>query len=245
MSKNILKIQGLKSNYGLINAIRDINLHVNEGELVSLLGANGAGKSTLLKSIIGMVEIKSGSIQYLGEELVGLKSHKIIPKGISIVPEGRKIFADQSVIENLMIGSHVRAKDKALDNEILDTVFEFFPRLFERKNQMGGTLSGGEQQMLAIGRAMMSTPKLLLLDEPSMGLAPLLVEQVFNIIEKLKDTGMTMLLVEQNARMALKVSDRSYLLNTGNITEELNHTDVDAQEKLMSAYLGKGISKKD
>ncbi len=240
MNNSVLEVQGLKSNYGLINAIRNIDLHVNEGELVSLLGANGAGKSTLLKSIIGMVEIESGSIIYQGEELVGLRSNKIIPKGISIVPEGRKIFADQTVIENIMIGSHIRPKNKKLDHEILENIYDFFPRLYERKNQMGGTLSGGEQQMLAIARAMMSTPKLLLLDEPSMGLAPLLVEQVFNIIAKLKETGITILLVEQNARMALKVSDRSYVLNTGNITGELNHSDVDVQEKLMSAYLGKG-----
>ena len=178
--ETVLDISGLHSSYGMIKAIKDINIHVDKGELVSLLGANGAGKSTLLKSIIGMVHIESGSVKYQGEELVGRKSHEIIPMGISIVPEGRKIFADATVMENLAIGSYTRAADKALDQKILDQVFEFFPRLAERKGQMGGTLSGGEQQMLAIGRAMMSDPKLLLLDEPSMGLAPLVVEQVFS-----------------------------------------------------------------
>ena len=211
--ETVLDISGLHSSYGMIKAIKDINIHVDKGELVSLLGANGAGKSTLLKSII--------------------------PMGISIVPEGRKIFADATVMENLAIGSYTRAADKALDQKILDQVFEFFPRLAERKGQMGGTLSGGEQQMLAIGRAMMSDPKLLLLDEPSMGLAPLVVEQVFNIIEKLKQTGITILLVEQNARMAIKVSDRSYMLNTGKIAGELDASDGASQDALLEVYLGK------
>lgn len=237
--ETMLDISGLHSSYGMIKAIKDINIHVDKGELVSLLGANGAGKSTLLKSIIGMVHIESGSIKYQGEELVGKKSHEIIPKGISIVPEGRKIFADATVMENLAIGSYTREADKALDQKILDQVFEFFPRLAERKSQMGGTLSGGEQQMLAIGRAMMSNPKILLLDEPSMGLAPLVVEQVFTIIEKLKNTGITILLVEQNARMAIKVSDRSYMLNTGRIAGELEASDAASQAALLEVYLGK------
>ena len=233
--ETVLDISGLHSSYGMIKAIKDINIHVDKGELVSLLGANGAGKSTLLKSIIGMVHIESGSVKYQGEELVGRKSHEIIPMGISIVPEGRKIFADATVMENLAIGSYTRAADKALDQKILDQVFEFFPRLAERKGQMGGTLSGGEQQMLAIGRAMMSDPKLLLLDEPSMGLAPLVVGQVF----KLKQTGITILLVEQNARMAIKVSDRSYMLNTGKIAGELDASDGASHDALLEVYLGK------
>ena len=160
MSQNgtVLEVSGLNSSYGAIKAIKDISLHVDKGELVSLLGANGAGKSTLLKSIIGMVHIDSGSVKYEGEEMVGKRSHEIIPKGISIVPEGRKIFADATVMENLILGSYTRATDKSLDEKILEQVFEFFPRLYERKSQMGGTLSGGEQQMLAIGRAMMSDP---------------------------------------------------------------------------------------
>ena len=210
-----------------------------EGNVYFITGDNELGKSTLLKSIIGMVHIESGSVKYQGEELVGRKSHEIIPMGISIVPEGRKIFADATVMENLAIGSYTRAADKALDQKILDQVFEFFPRLAERKGQMGGTLSGGEQQMLAIGRAMMSDPKLLLLDEPSMGLAPLVVEQVFNIIEKLKQTGITILLVEQNARMAIKVSDRSYMLNTGKIAGELDASDGASQDALLEVYLGR------
>lgn len=235
----VLEVSGLSSNYGAIKAIKDISLHVDKGELVSLLGANGAGKSTLLKSIIGMVHIESGSVKYDGEEMVGKKSHEIIPKGISIVPEGRKIFADATVMENLILGSYTRVTDKALDEKILKQVFEFFPRLYERKSQMGGTLSGGEQQMLAIGRAMMSSPKLLLLDEPSMGLAPLVVEQVFEVIKKLQETGVTILLVEQNARMAIKVSDRSYMLNTGRIAGELSASDGVDQNALLEVYLGK------
>lgn len=235
----ILEVSDLNSNYGAIKAIKDISLYVNKGELVSLLGANGAGKSTLLKSIIGMVHIERGSVKYEGIEMVGKKSHEIIPKGISIVPEGRKIFADATVIENLYLGSYTRDTDKAMDERILEQVFEYFPRLYERKNQMGGTLSGGEQQMLAIGRAMMSNPKLLLLDEPSMGLAPLVVEQVFGVIQKLKETGVTILLVEQNARMAIKVSDRSYMLNTGRIAGELNASDGVDQNALLEVYLGK------
>lgn len=244
MSQNgtVLEVSGLNSSYGAIKAIKDISLHVDKGELVSLLGANGAGKSTLLKSIIGMVHIESGSVKYEGEEMVGKKSHEIIPKGISIVPEGRKIFADATVMENLILGSYTRATDKALDEKILEQVFEFFPRLYERKSQMGGTLSGGEQQMLAIGRAMMSDPKLLLLDEPSMGLAPLVVEQVFEVIKKLKETGVTILLVEQNARMAIKVSDRSYMLNTGKIAGELSAKDGIDQNALLEVYLGKSAN---
>lgn len=235
----VLEVSGLSSSYGAIKAIKDISLHVDKGELVSLLGANGAGKSTLLKSIIGMVHIESGSVKYDGEEMVGKKSYEIIPKGISIVPEGRKIFADATVMENLILGSYTRVTDKVLDEKILEQVFEFFPRLYERKSQMGGTLSGGEQQMLAIGRAMMSNPKLLLLDEPSMGLAPLVVEQVFEVIKKLQETGVTILLVEQNARMAIKVSDRSYMLNTGRIAGELSASDGVDQNALLEVYLGK------
>lgn len=236
----ILNIENLNSNYGLIKAIKNISINVKKGELVSLLGANGSGKSTLLKSIIGMVHIESGRIEYEGEDLVGQKSHMIVPKGITIVPEGRKIFADATISENLEIGSFSRKKDKALDKELLDQVFEFFPILYERRTQMGGTLSGGEQQMLAIGRAMMSNPQLLLLDEPSMGLAPLIVEQVFEIILKLKASGMTILLVEQNARMAMKISDRSYVLNTGEIRGELSLDDPNGHDALLHAYLGVG-----
>lgn len=237
--KSILKIDGLVSSYGLIKALKGISIDVRQGELVSLLGSNGAGKSTLLKSIVGMVRIESGTIQFEGTELVGKKSHQIIPLGISLVPEGRKIFADQTVEENLEIGSFFTRNDKQKNQQLREQVFEVFPRLAERRRQMGGTLSSGEQQMLAVGRAMMSAPKLLLLDEPSMGLAPLIVEQVFQVIRRIKETGVTILLVEQNARMALKVSDRAYVLNTGVITAEDTGANMLNSSVLHEAYLGK------
>lgn len=235
----MLKIDSLVSSYGMIKALKGISLHVEEGELVSLLGSNGAGKSTLLKSILGLVKIEQGTIEYKGKDITGAKSTKIIKQGIAIVPEGRKIFADITVEDNLEIGSFSRRADKALDKRILDQVYEFFPRLYERRRQMGGTLSGGEQQMLAIGRAMMADPKLLLLDEPSMGLAPLVVEQVFEIIRKIKATGVTILLVEQNANMALLVSDRAYVMNTGRIIDEDTGENMKKKGTLVEAYLGK------
>jgi len=235
----MLKISDLVSSYGLIKALKGVSLHVEKGELVSLLGANGAGKSTLLKSIIGLVKIDAGNIIYEGEELVGKTNYQIIPKGIAIVPEGRKILPDMTVMENLDLGTFSRKKDKALDKKILESVFEYFPRMHERKNQMAGTLSGGEQQMLAIGRALMADPRLLILDEPSMGLAPVIVEQVFAIIKKIKALGVTMLLVEQNAMMALKVSDRAYVINTGEIVAEDKAANLLKDDMLLKAYLGK------
>ncbi len=241
----ILKVEDLISSYGVIKALKGVSLEVREGELVSLLGANGAGKSTLLKSIIGMVKINSGHIWYGGEEITGQNSSKIINNGISIVPEGRKIFADMSVEDNLELGSFSREKDKALDQEILEQVFAFFPRLKERRKQMGGLLSGGEQQMLAIGRAMMSRPRLLLMDEPSMGLAPLVVEEVFSVIRRLKDMGVTILLVEQNANMALQVCDRAYVLSTGNIVDEGPGEEMMKKSSLVEAYLGEAADKED
>ncbi len=237
--QTILKIDSLVSSYGLIKALKGISIEVKQGELVSLLGSNGAGKSTLLKSIVGMVRVESGSINFQGTELVGKKSHQIIPLGISLVPEGRKIFADQTVEENLEIGTFFTRNDKVRNQQLREQVYETFPRLKERRTQMGGTLSGGEQQMLAVGRAMMSAPKLLLLDEPSMGLAPLIVEQVFHVIRKIKETGVTILLVEQNARMALKVSDRAYVLSTGHITAEDTGVNMLDSDVLREAYLGK------
>lgn len=234
----ILKVEDLVSSYGVIKALKGISLEVHEGELVSLLGSNGAGKSTLLKSIIGMVKINSGHVYYEDQEITSLPTHKIINNGISIVPEGRKIFADMSVADNLELGSFSRPADKAKDERILKTVYEFFPRLYERRGQMGGLLSGGEQQMLAIGRAMMSDPRLLLMDEPSMGLAPMVVAEVFEVIKKLKGTGVTILLVEQNAKMALKVCDRAYVLNTGNIVDEDTGENMMKKNSLVEAYLG-------
>jgi branched-chain amino acid transport system ATP-binding protein len=234
----ILEIKDLVSSYGSIQALKGISLKINKGEIVSLLGSNGAGKSTLMKSILGMVHIDSGSIVYQGGELVGVPSHKIIPKGISLVPEGRKIFVDVSVENNLEIGTFFRKREKSRDKELMDMVFEIFPRLYERRTQLGGTLSGGEQQMLAVGRAIMSDPTLLMLDEPSMGLAPLVVAEVFKVIKRVNEMGITVLLVEQNANMALKISNRAYLMTTGKIVLEDSGENLLKSGALTEAYLG-------
>ena len=233
----MLKIDNLVSSYGVIKALKGVSLSVSEGELVTLVGANGAGKSTLLKSIIGQVHVQNGSIDFMGKNLVGCSSHEIIANGIAIVPEGRRIFADLTVVENLELGAYAGNNQKRFD-ELVKTVYEFFPRLEERKKQYGGTLSGGEQQMLAVGRAMMATPKLLLMDEPSMGLAPLVVEEIFNISKRIKAMGTTILLVEQNAMMALKVSDRAYIINTGEIVGEDSSENILKDKMLLQAYLG-------
>lgn len=238
MAETMLKITDLVSSYGNIKALKGISLEINRGEIVSLLGANGAGKSTLMKSILGMVRIESGGIQFKGQELVGKKSHEIVPMGISLVPEGRKIFVDVSVEKNLEIGTFFRKREKSRDKELLDMVYEIFPRLYERRTQLGGTLSGGEQQMLAVGRAIMSDPELLMLDEPSMGLAPLVVAEVFHVIKKVHDMGITVLLVEQNAKMALKISDRAYLMNTGKIVVHGTGSEFLQGDVLTNVYLG-------
>lgn len=233
----MLKIDHLISSYGVIKALKGVSIEIAEGELVTLVGANGAGKSTLLKSIIGQVHIDSGDIRFLGESVLGKPSHEIIDRGIALVPEGRRIFADLTVVENLELGAYAGHNEKRFQ-ELAKTVYEFFPRLAERKKQYGGTLSGGEQQMLAVGRAMMATPKLLLLDEPSMGLAPVIVEDVFYIIRKIKNMGTTILLVEQNAMMALKVCDRAYIINTGEIVGEDTAKNILGNRMLLEAYLG-------
>lgn len=238
MADTILKITDLASSYGNIKALKQISLEINKGEIVSLLGANGAGKTTMMKSILGMVTIEKGSIQYKGQELIGKKSHQIVPMGISLVPEGRKIFVELSVEKNLEIGTFFRKREKSRDKELLDMVYEIFPRLYERRNQLGGTLSGGEQQMLAVGRAIMSDPELLMLDEPSMGLAPLVVAEVFNVIKRVHNMGITVLLVEQNAKMALKISDRAYLMNTGVIVASGTGAEFLQGDVLTSVYLG-------
>lgn len=240
MSENnsILKIENLVSSYGNIKALKGVSLDVNKGEIVALLGANGAGKSTLMKSILGMVRIEEGNILYEGQQLVGQKSHEIVPQGISIVPEGRKIFVEFTVEQNLEIGTYFRERPKSRDQELMEMIFELFPRLKERIKQPAGTLSGGEQQMLAIGRAIMSDQKLLLLDEPSMGLAPLVVEQVFKVVSKIRDMGVTVLLVEQNANMALGVCDRAYIMSTGLITGSGRRDELLTDERLVEAYLG-------
>ena len=238
MAESMLKITDLVSSYGNIKALKGISLEINKGEIVSLLGANGAGKSTLMKSILGMVTIESGSIQFKDLELVGKKSHEIVPRGISLVPEGRKIFVEVSVEQNLDIGTFFRKREKSRNKELLEMVYEIFPRLYERRTQLGGTLSGGEQQMLAVGRAIMSDPELLMLDEPSMGLAPLVVAEVFNVIKRVHDMGVTVLLVEQNAKMALKISDRAYLMNTGTIVVSGTGSELLQSDVLTNVYLG-------
>ena len=237
MAEPMLKIDNIDVYYGAIHALKGISLEVNEGEIVTLIGANGAGKSTTLRTISGLLKPKAGSITFLGQSIVGVRAHEIVKKGISQVPEGRRVFAEMTVMENLDLGAFVR-KDKAGIQQDLKHVFELFPRLEERKNKSAGTLSGGEQQMLAMGRALMSRPKLLLLDEPSMGLAPLLIKEIFNIIVDINKSGTTVLLVEQNANMALSIANRAYVLETGRITLSGKAQDLAASEDVRKAYLG-------
>ncbi len=233
----MLKVNGINVYYGNIQAIKDVSLEINQGEIVTLIGANGAGKSTLLKTISGLLKPKKGEVLFQDKSIAGKAAQTIVKQGISHVPEGRRVFANMSVEENLELGAYLR-KDKAEIKKDFEKVFELFPRLLERRKQQAGTLSGGEQQMLAMGRALMARPKLLLLDEPSMGLAPLLVKTIFRIIEEINKTGTTILLVEQNANMALSIADRVYVIETGKVVlsgtaEELNESD-----QLKMAYLG-------
>ena len=237
MAEPMLKIDNIDVYYGAIHALKGISLEVKEGEIVTLIGANGAGKSTTLRTISGLLKPKTGSITFLGQDIAGVRAHEIVKKGISQVPEGRRVFAEMTVMENLDLGAFVR-KDKAGIQQDLKHVFELFPRLEERKNQSAGTLSGGEQQMLAMGRALMSRPKLLLLDEPSMGLAPLLIKEIFNIIVDINKSGTTVLLVEQNANMALSIANRAYVLETGRITLYGSAKELAASEDVRKAYLG-------
>ena len=234
----MLKIENLKVAYGGIQALRGISLEVPDGKIVTLIGANGAGKSTTLRTITGLVRAASGSIQWNGSELTGQSIDHIISEGIALSPEGRRVFADLTVLENLKIGAYLR-KDKAEIEKDLAWVYELFPRLKERSWQLAGTLSGGEQQMLAVGRALMSRPKLRMLDEPSLGLAPLVVQDIFKIIQEINRQGVTVLLVEQNANMALKIADLAYVLETGNITLSGTGAELLADEKVREAYLGK------
>lgn len=234
---SVLEVKNLVAGYGPIIALHGVSIHLEQGELVSLVGANGAGKSTLLSAIIGLVKVNEGEIIYEGENLVGQKYYDIIKKGIAIVPEGRQIFPGMTVEENLKLGAFNLPKDAKRDADTLEQVYEYFPRLKERRTQTGGTLSGGEQQMLAVGRAVMAHPKLLILDEPSMGLAPLIVNQVFDIIKKVKETGVTMLLIEQNANKALKISDRAYVLRTGNVIMEDDAANMLGNPALLESYL--------
>ena len=234
----MLKIENLHVNYGGIQALRGISLEVPDGKIVTLIGANGAGKSTTLRTITGLVKAASGSIQWDGKELIGKSIDKIVTTGVAMSPEGRRVFPDMTVLENLKIGAYLR-KDKAGIAKDLKWVYELFPRLKERSWQLAGTLSGGEQQMLAVGRALMSRPKVLLLDEPSLGLAPLVVQDIFSIIKEINRQGVTVLLVEQNANMALKIADLAYVLETGNITMSGTGAELLVNEKVKEAYLGK------
>ncbi len=234
----MLKIENLHVSYGGIQALRGISLEVPDGKIVTLIGANGAGKSTTLRTITGLVKASSGSIQWNGEELLGKSIDKIVGAGIAMSPEGRRVFADMSVVENLRIGAYLRT-DKAEIEKDVQWVYSLFPRLEERSWQLAGTLSGGEQQMLAVGRALMSRPKLMMLDEPSLGLAPLVVQDIFSIIREINKQGVTVLLIEQNANMALKIADLAYVLETGNITMSGTGAELLANEKVREAYLGK------
>lgn len=233
----MLDIKNLSVSYGAIDAVKDISLHVDDGEIVSLIGANGAGKTTTLHTITGLVPAKSGSIMFNGQDLLKTKANRIVTLGMAHVPEGRHVFTRMSVQENLEMGAY-SLKDTSHVTEDLDKVYTYFPRLKERRRQLAGTLSGGEQQMVAMGRAIMSRPNTILMDEPSMGLSPKLVKEIFRIIEKLHDEGITVLLVEQNAKMALSIADRAYVLETGRITMEGKASDLLHDGKVRKAYLG-------
>ncbi|MDF2924463.1 MAG: transporter ATP-binding protein [Paenibacillaceae bacterium] len=233
----MLKIDNINVYYGAIHALQGISLTVEEGEVVTLIGANGAGKSTLLKTLSGLLKPKSGEIKFLGKSIAGLSATAIVAQGLIHCPEGRRVFANMSVEENLELGAYLR-KDHAEIRKDMEGVFERFPRLLERRKQQSGTLSGGEQQMLAIGRALMARPKLLLLDEPSMGLAPLLVAEIFRTVEEINRQGTTVLLVEQNANQALKVAHRAYVLETGKIVLSGSAAELAQSEQIKEAYLG-------
>ena len=233
----MLTLENLNVYYGMIHALKNVSFHVEEGEIVALIGANGAGKTTTLQTVSGMLQAKSGSVHFENQDITKMPSHRIVQLGISHVPEGRRMFANLTVYENLRMGAYTR-KDKKEIEESLARVYERFPRLKERTRQLAGTLSGGEQQMLAMGRALMSNPRLLLLDEPSMGLSPLLVSEIFDIIESISKQGVTILLVEQNAKKALSIADRGYVLETGNIVMEDSAQALLNNEDIKKAYLG-------
>lgn len=233
----MLSIENLKVNYGGIKALKGISFDVEEGKIVTLVGANGAGKSTALRAIVSLVKAKEGSIKYDGTELIGLKTKNIVDKGISLVPEGRRVFSNLTVLENLKIGAYGRRDKKGIAEDI-DNIYSIFPRLKERNWQLSGTLSGGEQQMLAVGRALMSKPKLLMMDEPSLGLAPLVVKDIFKIIKEINKQGVTILLIEQNANAALHIADMGYVIETGEITLSGAGKELLVNEKVKEAYLG-------
>ena len=233
----LLEVKNLEVYYGVICALKGISFEVNEGEIVSLIGANGAGKTTMMQSVVGLLPKKNGSVVFDGQDITKTPCHKIVELGMTQVPEGRRIFQELSVYENLMMGAYTM-KDQQKFKEDLESIYTRFPRLAERRNQIAGTLSGGEQQMLAMSRALMSHPKLLMLDEPSMGLAPILVDQIFSIIKELNDSGTTILLVEQNANKALEIADRAYVLETGSIMLSGTGAELAQSDEVRKAYLG-------
>ena len=233
----MLEVKDLEVYYGMIQAIKGISFEVNKGEVIALIGANGAGKTTTLHTITGLLSPKKGSVMFEGKDITKIPEHKIVSMGMAHVPEGRRVFADLSVYENLKLGAYTR-KDKENLNKDLESIYERFPRLAERKNQSAGTLSGGEQQMLAMGRALMSKPSIILMDEPSMGLSPILVNEIFDIIESISKSGTTVLLVEQNAKKALSIADRAYVLETGKIVTSGKASELLENDSIKKAYLG-------
>ena len=237
MSETLLQVENLEVYYGVIQALKGISFHVNKGEIVSLIGANGAGKTTTLHTVTGLLSPKAGSVVFNGTNLTKIPAHRIVPLGLVHVPEGRRIFQNLTVYDNLLLGAYTR-KDKAEIEKNMTEVFELFPRLKERRTQLAGTLSGGEQQMLAMGRALLSNPEMIVMDEPSMGLSPLLVTEIFDIIQNFRERGKTVLLVEQNAKKALSVSDRVYVMEIGKIVTEGNAADLLNDERIKKAYLG-------
>ena len=237
MSEPLLQVKDLEVYYGVIQALKGISFHVNEGEIVSLIGANGAGKTTTLHTVTGLLHPKHGSIVYDGQDLSKVAPHKIVSMGLAHVPEGRRVFQNLTVYDNLLLGAYTQS-DKAKIAQQMENVFEQFPRLKERRRQLAGTLSGGEQQMLAMGRALLSDPKMIVMDEPSMGLSPLLVSEIFEIIQSFRQAGKTVLLVEQNAKKAMTISDRVYVLETGSIKTEGYASDLINDESIKKAYVG-------
>ena len=233
----MLEVKDLQVYYGVIQALKGISFEVNQGEVIALIGANGAGKTTTLQTLTGIIPAKSGSISFEGRDITKVPAHKIVEMGMAHVPEGRRVFAEMSVYENLLMGAYTR-KDKNEISQSLANVYKRFPRLEERKNQRAGTLSGGEQQMLAMGRALMSKPRIILMDEPSMGLSPIFVEEIFKIIQEISAAGTTVLLVEQNAKKALSIADRAYVLETGNIVLSGDAKELMNNESIKKAYLG-------
>ena len=234
---SMLSVKNLEVHYGMIKAIKDVSFEVNQGEVIALIGANGAGKTTILHTVSGLLQPSRGQVMFEGKDITKVPAYKIVSLGMAHVPEGRRVFSQLTVLENLKLGAYTR-KDKNEMEETLKMIYTRFPRLEERKNQVAGTLSGGEQQMLAMGRALMSHPKIILMDEPSMGLSPIFVEEVFSIIRDISAGGTTVLLVEQNAKMALAVSDRAYVLETGTISMEGAASDLAADDRVRKAYLG-------